>query len=242
MGKAARACHISAPAVEVEDEEAKRKRPRYFLDASDVGVKRRDSTIFLIAAQPFYVQSLPLEKVSPVLKQAMEAACDGLGPIAFPLAIDAPADCHHAFFGLAVEFAYTGAISRLPDDDALPLYTLAEFLQIDALRTYVLDTRLRHLMHADLVFAERVWAVSITFPALQEATATALVAHLVRPGAPSDTIRSLLRRCHGVSAAQPALTPAFEFEQSEPWVVSRFAQTMRSALRAHVAAAAGGAG
>ena len=240
---AVRACHIAtlvAMAAE-EGDETRCKRPRMGLDVSDVGVQHRDSTTFLITARPFYAYSHILEKASPVLKQAMEAAGNAREPIALPLAIDAPADRHHALFGLAVEVAYTGAISRLSDDDALPLYTLAEFLQIDALRSYVLETRLRHLVHFDVAFAERVWAAAMTFPVLQEAAATAIVAHLSRPDTPSDDVCSLLCRCHYASAAQPELTPATEYQQSLPWVVSRFAQTMRSALRARVAAAAGGA-
>ena len=211
------------------------------LDANDVGVQHRDSTIFLIAAKPFYVHSIAMEKASPVLKQAMETAGFSREPIALPLAIDAPADRHHALFGLAVEFAYTGAITRLSDDDALPLYTLAEFLQINALRSYVLDTRLERLMHADVVFTERVWAVAMTFPALQEAAATAIIDHLSRPGAPSSAVRSLLRRCHDASTAQFEPAPAAALTHLR-WFVPFIAQTMRSVLRARDAAAAGGAG
>ena len=239
--KAARACHISAPAEEVEEEETRRKRPRFELDVSDVGVQHRDSTTFLIAARPFYAFSHVLEKVSPVLKQAMEAAGDAREPIALPLAIDAPSDRHHALFGLAVEFAYTGAISRLSDDDALPLYTLAEFLQINALRSYVLDTRLKRIMHADLAFAERVWTASMTFPGLQEGAAAAVVAHLSRPDASEDDARLLLRRCHDASAAQPSPAPASECEPQVPFCVSLLAQTMRSALRARLPAVGAGA-
>ena len=242
---AARACHVAAPAAAavelVQEDETRRKRPRFELDVNDVGVQHRDSTIFLIDAQPFYVHSIAMEKASPVLKQAMEAAGSSREPISLHLAIDAPADRHHALFGLAVEFAYTGAVLRLSDDDALPLYTLAEFLQIDTLRSYLVDTRLRYLMHADGEFAQRVWEAAMTFPALQEAAATAIVAHLSRPGVPGDNICSLLHRCHGASAAQPELTPTAADIQSLPWVVSLFSRTMRSALRARAAAAVAGA-
>ena len=243
VAHAARACHIAAPAVaNAAAEDAERvKRPRVGLDASDMGVQHHSSTVFLIAARPFYVQSLLLEKVSPVLKQAMEAAGGSREPIALPLAIDAPADRHHALFGLAVEFAYTGAISRLSSDEALPLYTLAEFLQIDALRTYLIDTRLQSLMHADLSFTERVWAAAMTFPALQEAAATAIVDHLPRRKreGKEDVARSMLRRCHETSAVQSPL--AVDHEQRLPWVVHLFAQIMRVALRSRVAGAAAGA-
>ena len=174
----------------------------------------------------------------------MEAAGGSREPIALPLLIDAPVDRHYALFGLTVEFAYTGAISRLSDDDALPVFTLAEFLQIDALRSYVLDTRLRSLMHADLVLSERVWAAAMTFPALEEAAATALISHFSSSEMSEDDLRSLLRRCHNTCAAQPAalevendlLTPQVQ------WAVSLFARTMRSALRARIPAAAAGAG
>ena len=238
VAKAARACRVAAPAVAADDEEeARRKRPRVGLDASDIGVQHRGSTTFLIAGRPFYAFSHVLEKVSPVLKQAMETAGDGLEPIALPLAIDAPADRHHALFGLAVEFAYTGAITRLSDDDALPLYTLAEFLQIDALRSYLLDTHLRRLMHADVAFAGRVWAAAMTFPLMQEAAATAIVANLSRPNATEDDVRSLLRRCRETSAAQPSPAPAEDWEPRLSWDVSFFARTMRAALRSRVAAA-----
>ena len=189
------------------------------------------------------MHSAYLEKVSPVSKQAMEGAGDGGEPIALPLTIDAPPDRHHALFGLAVEFAYAGTISRLSDDDALPLFTLAEFLQIDVLRSYVIDTRLRSLMLADLMFAERLWGVAMTFPALHEAAASAIVAHLSRPDAPEDDVRSLLRRCHDASAAQPSPAPVQDEEPHVRWVVSLFARTMRSTLRAYaVAAGAGTAG
>ena len=204
-------------ATDEGEEELRRKRPRYFLDASDVGVQHHSSAVFLIVSQPFYVHSIA-EKVSPVLKQAMEAAGDSREPITLPLLIDAPADRHHALFGLAVEFAYTGAISRLSDDDALPLFTLAEFLQIDAMRSYVIDTRLRSLMHADGEFTERVWAAAMTFPALQEAAATAVVAHLSRLEPPFEDMRSLLRRCHDASSAQPPFEPD-EDQPYVPWIV-----------------------
>ena len=171
----------------------------------------------------------------------MEAAGSSTEPIALPLAIDAPADRHHALFGLAVEFAYTGAISRLSDDDVLPLFTLTEFLQMDALRSYVIDTRLRSLMHADVAFTERVWAAAMTFPALQEAAATAILAHLSRPKTPEGDVRSMLRRCRDIASAQPSPAPAKEWKAHVPWIVSLFARTMRSALRARVAAAGAGA-
>ena len=223
MAHAARACRIAAPAAAdaaAEEEEPRHKRPRLGLDVSDVGVQHHSSTVFLIAARPFYAQSLPLEKVSPVLKHAMEAAGGSRELIAFPLAIDAPADRHHALFGLAVEFAYTGAISRLFDDDVLPLFTLAEFLQIDTLRSYLLNTRLQRLMHADLALAKRTWAAATTFPALQDVAATAIVAHLARPGATKKHVRLLLRRCHDVSSAQPSPAPVEEDETPIPWYLS----------------------
>ena len=243
VAHAARVCRIAAPAVMEEgEEETRRKRPRIsVLDASDVGVQHHSSTTFLIASRPFYVHSIALEKVSPVLKQAMEAAGGSREPIALPLLIDAPVDRHYALFGLTVEFAYTGAISRLSDDDSLPLYTLAEFLQIDALCSYVLDTRLRHLMRADLALSERVWAAAMTFPALHEAAATSIVAHLSRPDTPEGDVRLLLRRCHDVSAAQPSTAPVEDDEPRVRWVVSLFARTMRSALRVRTAAAGAGA-
>ena len=54
VAHAASACRIAAPAVMEEgEEETRRKRPRMGLDASDVGVQHRSSTIFLIAARPF---------------------------------------------------------------------------------------------------------------------------------------------------------------------------------------------
>ena len=244
VAHAARACHVAAPAaagVAEEEEELRRTQPRTGLDVSDVGVQNDNTTTFLIAARPFHAHSALLEKVSPVLKQAMEVAGNGGEPIALPLTIDAPSDRHHALFGLAVEFAYTGSISRLSDDDALPLYTLAEFLQIDALRSYLLDTRLRRLMHADVEFVESVWAAAVMFPVLQEAAVMAIVAHLARPGATTDDVRSLLRRFHGASTAQPSLAPVKDDESRVPWIVSLFARTMRSALRARVAAAGAGA-
>ena len=114
VAHAARACRVAVPtdAEDVTGEEKRCKRPRTMgLDSSDVGVQHHDSTVFFIAARPFYVHSIALEKVSPILKQALEAAGNSREPIALPLAIDAPTDRHHALFGLAVEFAYTGAVS-----------------------------------------------------------------------------------------------------------------------------------
>ena len=115
------------------------------------------------------------------------------------------------------------------------LSTRVEFLQIDALRSYVLDTRLRSLMHADVEFTERVWAAAMTFPALQEAASMANVAHLARLDANFEDLRSMLRRCCETSLAQTSPTP------DVPWIVPLFVRTMRSALRARASAALVGA-
>ena len=239
VSRAARACRVAAPAVAAaEEKEARRNRPQVGLDPGDVGVQHRDSTTFLIAAQPFYAFNHVLENVSPVLKQAMEGAGDIQEPIALPLAIDAPVDRHHALFGLAVEFAYTGAISRLSDDNALPLYTLAEFLQIDALCSYVLNTRMQSHMQADVGYAERVLAAATPFPVLQEAAIVAFVAHLSRKHVPEDNVCSMLRRCRDACSIQPSPAPGNDWEPRVLLQVSSlFARTMRSLLRARAAAA-----
>lgn len=60
VAHAARACHMALPAATdaaAEEEEPRRKRPRMGLDVSDVGVQHHSSTVFLIAARPFYVHS-----------------------------------------------------------------------------------------------------------------------------------------------------------------------------------------
>lgn len=245
VAHAARACHISTPMAttfwEEEPDESLPKRPRKGLDAGDVGVQHHDSTIFLIAARPFYVHSVAMEKVSPVFKQAMEIAGGSREPIALPLVIDAPVDRHHALFGLAVEFLYTGFIPRLSDDDAWPLFTLAQFLQIDELRSYLLNSRLRSLMHADVALAERMWAAGMAFPDSLYSSATAIVVHLSHLEG-EDEIRALLRRCHVASTAQSPLVPEeweeweapYPHSESRPrvkWVASLFARIMRSELR-----------
>ena len=83
----------------------------------------------------------------------------------------------------------------------------------------------------------------MTFPALQEPAATAIIAHLVRPCTFEDNVRFLLRRCHAACAAQLPPAPASHraVKPRLPWFVSFFAETMRTALRARAAAAAAGA-
>ena len=81
----------------------------------------------------------------------------------------------------------------------------------------------------------------MTFPALQEANATGIIAHLSRPDAPHDDVRSLLRRCHDASTTQPSPAPAEAWKPHLPWILSLFAQNMRSALRARAAADGGAA-
>jgi hypothetical protein len=116
------------------------------LTASDVNVRRHDSVTLLVSGEPLYVNSMLLERVSPLLSDlisgvAATSAAPGsaLAPVAVPVAVPAPADvapdAFHALMCAAVAHTYTGELPpELPQASLLPLWCVARQLQMDELR------------------------------------------------------------------------------------------------------------
>ena len=173
-------------------------------------VPGRDSTALLIDSRPFYVNGQIVEKVSPVLKQALEDAAlsTDTSPFPLPLSNGIPPDRHYALFALAVERAYTNDVSRLPNADLPPLWSLVDFLQMDALRAFVLD-RLVLRMRDDCELAERSWEAAASFPCegLRRAAAGAVLRHAGRGSTSAQKLKRMLCRMHAAAARPHELGP-----------------------------------
>jgi hypothetical protein len=124
------------------------------LSASDVNVRRHDSLTLLVSGEPLYVNSMLMEKASPLLADLISGvlaaaatsatAHPGMAPAPLVLPLPAPADvaCDalHALMCAAVEHTYTGALpDALPRASLPPLWCVARQLQLEALRRACVD-------------------------------------------------------------------------------------------------------
>ena len=199
------------------------------LRAEDVNVKRRDSTVFVIGGEPFYVNGELIEAASPLLRDALHAA-ESLDPIPLPAPHGVPAEHHYALFRAAVEHAYTGCIADIAASQLLPLWCLADHLQMASLRAWC-AARLRPLLAANAELLESAWesALSRSCDALCLACARAwlevLAAEPAEPPSPDANLELLARL--EPSCAQGTTTPS-------QYVV----RALRAALQPPAAAAA----
>ncbi|GAB4817620.1 hypothetical protein N2152v2_004666 [Parachlorella kessleri] len=110
------------------------KRSRSVFSRDQVNVRRYDTLTFLVGGHEFHAVGFVLEAHSPLLASLLGT----LGSLheALPIPCVAGLGPHrmHQLFGWAVEFCYTGGVEGLAPADALDLWTLAEFLQIDGLQ------------------------------------------------------------------------------------------------------------
>lgn len=165
------------------------------LTAAHVGVRRHDSTVFLIHtgeggsddSEPFYGCGLLMEAASPVLAAAVSHAggAPAAQPLPLRLSIDgASPSSHFRLFRLFAEHAHLGAVATPFDDaDALPLWTLGHFLQAEGFKAWVLSSRLYRLMRSDTEIALAAFDAAVRRPcgALQDAAAAAVMAALGGP-------------------------------------------------------------
>ncbi len=198
-------------------------------------MRRRDSTVLLIGGEPFYAHGAMLEMQSTVLADALRDA-ETLDPIALPLPAGVPADMHYSLFRAAVEHAYTGGIAAdVSADELLPLFCLADHLQMDSLCMWCVE-RMAPLLARDARMLEAVWGAALarSCDALCDACATAwLVASAAKEDADDTSLLDVLARMHAACGADAPLS-------------AQLARVLRAALLARIAAeepaAAGGGG
>jgi hypothetical protein len=228
----ARLTAVAAPAADNspgDEPSAKRQRTSVTLSAADVNVRRRDSTVLLIGGQPFFAHGAVLEAHSSLLADALRDA-ETLDPIALPLPAGVPAELHYRMFTAAVEHAYTGGIAAdMSAEELLPLFCLADHLQMDSLCAWCV-ARMTPLLVADVRMLETVWAVALarSCDALCDACASAwLVAATSKaPEATGDesgtTLLDVLSRTHAAC-------------DEDTSVSSQLARVLRAALLARAA-------
>jgi hypothetical protein len=216
------------------DEEPSAKRPRTSasnwpaaLSAADVNVRRRDSTVLLIGGEPFYVNGALLEAHSTLLADVLRDA-ETLDPIALPLPSGVPADKHYILFHAAVEHAYTGGIATLMiAEELLPLFCLADHLQMDSLRVWCME-RIAPLLVPDACVLEAVWlaALARSCDVLCDACATAwlVAAASTSDDANDTTLLDVLARLQAACGADAPLG-------------AQLVRVLRPALLAHAAEA-----
>jgi hypothetical protein len=157
-----------AAAADTDADETPAKRRRIqgggaMLCASDVNVKRRDSTVLLIAGRPFYVNGALLETKSVVLADALSSV-ETLDPIAIALPNAVPDAQQYALFHAAVEHAYTGTVASDPAAESLlPLWCLGDHLQMDELCAWCVK-RLVPVLAKDAALLERAWTTALARP------------------------------------------------------------------------------
>jgi hypothetical protein len=173
-----------------------------------VNVRRRDSTVLLIAGQPIYVNGELMEGKSVVLKYLLNNVQTPLDhPIPLPLPGGVPADQHHAIFRAAVEHAYTGMVEGLDDASLLPLWCVGDHLQMDELRDWCVEQMLP-LMRKDGDMLEATWAAALARPckALCDACASAWLVSASAAEASDTAPLQLLARVHAGCTAGVSLT------------------------------------
>ena len=170
--------HTNAAAgIGADEMPAKRQRVHSggaMLLASDVNVQRRDSTVLLITGRPFYVIGALLETKSAVLADALSSATT-LDPVAIALPNEVHEEQQYGLFHIAVEHAYTGAISSdVAAESLLPLWCLGDHLQMDELCAWCVE-RMAPVLKRDAALLDRTWATALARPsdALGDACATA---------------------------------------------------------------------
>jgi hypothetical protein len=171
-----------------------------------VNVPRRDSTVLLIANQPFYVNGELLESKSIFLARALSDTTT-LAPIRLPLAGGVPAGQHYAIFHAAVEHAYTGTVAGLDDASLLPLWCLGDYLQMDELRAWCVEKMLP-LLRTDAAMLEPTWAAALARPCdtLCDACASAWLVSAADAEASDTAPLELLARVQAGCAAGVSLT------------------------------------
>ena len=103
------------------------------LTAADVNVKRRDSTVFVVAGQPFYAAGIILEKCSAVIADALRDA-PAQASVELPMPADVPEASQYKLFWAAVEHAYTGDVTAALGLAALfELWCIADYLCMNEL-------------------------------------------------------------------------------------------------------------
>jgi hypothetical protein len=209
VGKAGLARFVAAADTDADEMPAKRQRidsGGARLRASDVNVKRRDSTVLLIAGRPFYVNGALLETKSAVLADALSSV-ETLDPIAIALPNEVPEEQQYDLFHAAVEYAYTGTVaSDVSTESLLLLWCLGDHLQMDELCAWCVE-RLMPVLVKDAALLERAWTTALARPSdeLGDACATAW---LLMPSSESswDFICStwlvLFKRVHDSCAAK----------------------------------------
>jgi hypothetical protein len=178
------------------------------LRREDVNVRRRDSTVLLIAGQPIYVNGELLEGKSVVLKDLLNNVQTPLDhPIPLPLPGGVSADQHYAIFRAAVEHAYTGMVAGLEDASLLPLWCLGDHLQMDELRAWCIEHMLP-LMRKDGDMLEAAWAAALARPcdALCDACVSAWLVSVAAAAASDTAPLELLARVQAGCAAGVSLT------------------------------------
>jgi hypothetical protein len=196
-----------------DDDEPSAKRQRasccgVTLSAADVNVRRRDSTVLLIGGEPFYAHGAVLEAHSAVLADGLRDA-ETLDPIALPLPTGVPAKLHYRLFRAAVEHAYTGGIATdMSAEELLPLFCLADHLQMDSLCAWCVE-RMAPLLVPAACMLETVWAAALarSCDALCDACATAwLVAASTNEDAKDTTLLDVLARMHDACGKNASLS------------------------------------
>jgi hypothetical protein len=198
------------------------------LSASDVNVRRRDSTVLLIGGEPFYAHGAALEARSTVLADVLSDA-ETLDPIALPLPADVPADKHYALFRVAVEHTYTGSIAADMSAAELPsLFFLADHLQMDSLCAWCVE-RITPLLVPDARMLEAVWVAALarSCDALCDACATAwfVASSTAKNDLDHTTLLDVLARMQAACGADVPLS-------------AQLARVLRAALLARDAGAA----
>ena len=165
--------------------------------ASAINVKRRDSTVLLIGGRPFYVFGPLIELKSAVLADALSST-ETLDPIPLPLPNEVPEEQQYALFHAAVEHAYTGTIGTpVAAESLLPLWCLADHLQMDGLCTWCVE-RLTPVLKQDEELLELTWTSALARPsdALCDACATAWLVTVSKTDLDERSIMLLLKRVH----------------------------------------------
>jgi hypothetical protein len=172
------------------------------LSAADVNVRRHDSLTLLVSGEPLYVNSMLIEKASPLLADlisgvaaATSSSAHGgaLAHVVVPAPADVAPDALHALMCAAVEHTYTGELPQeLPQASVLPLWCVARQLQMDGLRAACAEAlasaALRAASDALLARAADVALRHGADEALLRSVAAALLLHGPKMSEEEDTL------------------------------------------------------
>ena len=150
---------VKRKAMESDDEAAATEPPPSVLTREDVGLPFPGCTVFVVGGVDVPVLGLIMQRVSPVLREALLLAGDG--PSAQPSVLLAtPAGMspqeHHRHFLQCVEFAYTGRVQPLRPEDEVNLWRLANLLAMESLQSYC-NARLERRLHLSPGSVAELW-------------------------------------------------------------------------------------